>query len=318
MDRFDALQLFTRIVELGSFTRAASALDMPRATATHAIKELEARVGARLLERTTRQVRPTLDGQAFYERGKRVLQALEDAETSLSTQVADPRGTLRLDLHGTHATLIILPRIGEFRARYPHIDLVISSGDRLVDLIGEGIDCVVRAGRPRDSSLVARRLAEMPEVLCASPAYLAAHGTPRHPSELAEHVGVGFFSRNHDSRYPFTLTVDGEVRAFRASGWVSVSDAECYTSAALAGCGLIQVPRFRVEDHVRAGRLVPVLEAWPCPDLPVSALYPFHRQLAPRVRVFVDWVAGIYAERFGPPRATAGVAHGGNPGVPPA
>ncbi|SPR96794.1 LysR family transcriptional regulator [Cupriavidus taiwanensis] len=318
MDRFDALQLFTRIVELGSFTRAASALDMPRATATHAIKELEARVGARLLERTTRQVRPTLDGQAFYERGKRVLQALEDAETSLSTQVADPRGTLRLDLHGTHATLIILPRIGEFRARYPHIELVISSGDRLVDLIGEGIDCVVRAGRPRDSSLVARRLAEMPEVLCASPAYLAAHGTPRDPSQLGEHVGVGFFSRNHDHRYPFTLTVDGEVRAFRASGWISVSDAECYTSAALAGCGLIQVPRFRVEDHLRAGRLVPVLEAWPCPDLPVSALYPFHRQLAPRVRVFVDWVAGIYAERFGPPRATAGAAHGGNPGVSPA
>ncbi|BDB24562.1 LysR family transcriptional regulator [Cupriavidus sp. P-10] len=305
MDRFDALQLFTRIVELGSFTGAASALDMPRATATHAIKELEARVGARLLERTTRQVRPTLDGQAFYERSKRVLLELEDAETSLSTQAANPRGTLRLDLHGTHATQVILPRIGEFRARYPNIELAISSGDRLVDLVGEGIDCVVRAGRPRDSSLVARRLADMPEVLCASPAYLAVHGTPRHPSELEGHAAVGFFSRNHDYRYPFTLTVDGEVVEAKARGWIAVSDAECYTSAALAGCGLIQVPRFRVEEHLRAGRLVPVLEAWPCPTLPVSVLYPFHRQLAPRVRVFVDWVASVYAERFGPLRGAS-------------
>lgn len=307
MDRFDALQLFTRIVELGSFTSAANALNLPRATATHAIKELEARIGARLLERTTRQVRPTLDGQAFYERSKRLLADLEDAETSLSTHVANPRGTLRLDLHGTHATMVILPRIGEFRERYPHIDLVISSGDRLVDLIGEGIDCVVRAGRPRDSSLVARRLADLPEILCASPEYLARFGTPRHPSELAAHTGVGFFSRHPDSRYPFAVLMDGEVVEFKASGWMSVSDAECYTAAALAGCGLIQVPRFRVEPHLLAGRLVQVLAEWPCPDLPVSALYPFHRQLAPRVRVFVDWVAGVYAERFGGNSSVAGL-----------
>src|SRR5690606_17380262 len=130
MDRFNALQLFTRIVELGSFTEAANVLSIPRATATHAIKKLENRLGARLLDRTTRQVKPTLDGQAFYDRCKRVLAELEDAETSLSTQVANPHGTLRLDLHGAHATKIILPRIGEFRERYPQIDVVISSGDR--------------------------------------------------------------------------------------------------------------------------------------------------------------------------------------------
>ena len=201
MDRFDALMLFTRIVELGSFTQAASVLNVPRATATHAIKSLEKRLGARLLDRTTRQVRTTPDGQAFYERCKHILAELDDAETSLSTQVNDPHGTLRLDLHGAHATNIILPRIAEFRARYPRVDLVISSGDRLVDLIKEGIDCVVRAGHPRDSSLVVRRLANMPEIIC-------------------------------------------------------VSDAECYTSAALAGCGLIQVPRFRLEPYLQAGRLV--------------------------------------------------------------
>ncbi len=300
MDRLDALHLFTRIVELGSFTDAANVLDIPRATATHAIKALEKRLGARLLDRTTRQVTPTLDGQAFYERSKRILAELEDAETSLSTQVANPHGTLRLDLHGVHATVIILPRIVEFRDRYPRIDVVISSGDRLVDLVKEGIDCVVRAGQPRDSSLVVRKLADMPEIICASPEYLARHGTPRHPSELARHQGIGFFSRGNDSRYPFTVFMDGELVEFPANGWLAVSDAECYTSAALSGCGLIQVPRFRLEEHLQAGRLVQVLPEWKCPALPVSALYPFHRQLSPRVRVFIDWARGLYAERFGP------------------
>lgn len=299
MDRFSAMNLFIRIVDLGSFTEAAQALDMPRATATHTIKALEKRLGARLLERTTRQVRPTPDGQAFYERSKRVLAELEDAETSLSTHIADPRGTLRLDLHGAHATRIILPQIGQFRERYPHIDVVISSGDRLVDLVREGIDCVVRAGHPRDSSLVARKLADMPEVICASPDYLARHGVPQHPRELSAHRGIGFFSRGNTSHYPFSVMVDGEVRQFAANGWLSVSDAECYTSAALAGCGLIQVPRFRLEEHLAAGRLVQVLADWPCPDLPVCAMYPFHRQLSPRVRVFIDWASALYAQHFG-------------------
>lgn len=299
MDRFDALQLFTRIVELGSFTQAASVLNVPRATATHAIKQLEKRLGARLLDRTTRQVKPTLDGQAFYERSKRVLAELEDAETSLSTHVASPRGTLRLDLHGAHATAIILPRIGEFRKNYPQIDVVISSGDRLVDLIKEDVDCVVRAGQPRDSSLIVKKLANMPQIICASPEYLARYGTPQHPHDLERHQGIGFFSRGSDYRYPFSVTVDGSVQEFKASGWMSVNDAECYTSAALAGCGLIQVPRFRLEEHLAVGRLVRVLTEWACPDLPVCALYPFHRQLSPRVRVFIDWARDIYVQKFG-------------------
>lgn len=298
MDRFDALKLFIRIVELRSFTAAAQALGMPRATATHTIKELEHRLGARLLERTTRQVVPTLDGQAFYARGLRVLAELEDAETCLSTHMADPRGTLRLDLHGAHATMIILPHIGEFRARYPHVDLAISSGDRLVDLVREGIDCVVRAGHPRDSSLVARKLANMPEIICASPDYLARHGVPRHPRELEAHRGIGFFTRAGTGHIPFTVMLDGRVAQFAAHAWLAVSDAECYTSAALAGCGLIQVPRFRLEEHLASGRLVQVLADWPCPDLPVCALYPFHHQISPRVRVFIDWASALYAERF--------------------
>jgi DNA-binding transcriptional LysR family regulator len=298
MDRIDALKLFTRIVELGSFVRAAGELEIPRATATHAIKELEGRLGARLLERTTRQVRPTLDGRAFYERCVRILADLEDAESALSTLSANPQGTLRLDLHGVHANLIILPRIAEFRQRYPSINLAISSGDRLVDLVREGIDCVVRAGEPRDSSLIMRRLAMMPEIVCASPSYLKRYGEPGHPADLAAHQAVGFFSSSHDIQYPFRFIVEGKITEYRANGWMSVNDAECYTTSALHGCGLIQVPRFRVEEHLRAGRLVQVLSQWACPDLPLSILYPYHRQLSSRVKVFVEWVTAIYAKQF--------------------
>ena len=157
MDHLDALHLFTRIVEQRSFGRAADQLDVPRATATHAIKQLEARLGTRLLERSTRHVRPTPDGEAFYERCVHVLSELDDAEASLRHAASNPRGVLRIDMHGTHATGIVLPRIREFRERYPNIDIVISSEDRLVDLVREGIDCAIRGGAVRDSSLVARR-----------------------------------------------------------------------------------------------------------------------------------------------------------------
>lgn len=299
MDRLDAMRLFTRIVELGSFSRAADERGLPRATATYAIKEMEARLGARLLERTTRQVRPTLDGQAYYERCVHVLAELDDAESALGHTAASPRGILRLDLHGAHATHIVLPRINEFRARYPHIELKISSGDRLVDLVREGIDCVIRAGTPKDSSLVARRLAVMPEAICGSPGYFAHFGVPATPDDLARHQAVGFFASGGESGYPFELVVDGQLREYQLGGWLSVNDASSYLVAATQGCGLIQLPRYRAQEHLDNGSLVEVLTAWRSPGLPVAAMYPYHRQLSPRVRVFVDWAATLYREKFG-------------------
>ncbi|MBI0329605.1 MULTISPECIES: LysR family transcriptional regulator [Burkholderia] len=300
MDRLDTLQLFTRIVETGSFSRSADMLGIPRASATHAIKQLEARLGTRLLDRTTRQVAPTQDGSAFYERCVLILSELDDAEASLRHVASNPRGVLRVDMHGTHATQVVLPRIGEFHRRYPEIELVVSSGDRLVDLVREGVDCVVRGGRPHDSSLVARRLAMMPQVLCASPAYLAEFGMPAHPDELASHQAVRFFSSSGNIDYPVSLVVDGEVRDYDLGGWMSVNDAENYVVACESGGGLIQLPRFHVAAALREGRLVEVLPAWRSPDLPLTALYPYRRQLSPRVRVFVDWLREVYAELFGP------------------
>jgi DNA-binding transcriptional LysR family regulator len=301
MDRLDTLQLFTRIVEQNSFSRAADLLGIPRATATHAIKALETRLGTRLLERTTRHVRPTLDGQAYYERCVQVLTDLDDAEAVFRQGASSPRGVLRVDMSGTHATRVVLPRIHEFHALYPDVELVLSSGDRLVDLVREGVDCVIRAGAPRDQSLVARRLALMPQAIVASPDYLAAHGTPRHPDELAAHQVVGFFASSGALDYPLELDVDGAARRFDLPGWLSVNDAENYVLGALRGCGLIQVPRFHVEQELADGRLVEVLGAWRSPDFPLSALYPYRRQLSPRLRVFVDWIAGLYRERFGAP-----------------
>lgn len=300
MDHLDALHLFTRIVEQRSFGRAADQLDVPRATATHAIKQLEARLGTRLLERSTRHVRPTPDGEAFYERCVHVLSELDDAEASLRHAASNPRGVLRVDMHGTHATGIVLPRIREFRERYPNIDIVISSEDRLVDLVREGIDCAIRGGAVRDSSLVARRLAVIPEVTCASPDYLARFGTPQHPSELAAHQAVQFFNSSGGRAYPFEFTIDGKIREVELKGWLTVNYAESYVVAARNGCGLIQLPRYHVEDDLRSGRLVEVLADFSGPGFPITALYPHRRQLSPRVRIFLDWVGQLYEEAFGP------------------
>ncbi|AGB84062.1 transcriptional regulator [Serratia sp. FGI94] len=300
MDKLDTLRLFMRIVELGSFSQAADQSDIPRATASNAIKALEARLACRLLERTTRHVRPSRDGLMFYERCVNILAELDEAESSLSNTLSRPKGLLRIDLQGAHASRIVLPRLDRFHQRYPDIELVISSGDRLVDLVREGIDCVVRAGHLQDSSLVARRLATMPQVLCASPAYLRKYGTPQQPGELKQHFCVNFFSTEGGANYPLELIVDRQIMPFHLPGRVAVNDSENYVICARRGLGLIQVPRYHVEDELRDGALVEVLSGWPAPEMPVSALYPGHRQLSPRVRVFIDWLDRIYQEKFTP------------------
>jgi DNA-binding transcriptional LysR family regulator len=301
MDRFDSLHLFVRIVELGSFTRAAAELDLPRATATHAIKQLEARLGSRLLERTTRQVRTTVDGQAFYERCIHLLAELEEAEGALRNVAARPRGVVRVEMHGSHAVQLVLPRLADFHARYPDIELVISSGDRLVDLVREGVDCALRSGALRDSSLVARRVGAVHEVVCASPGYLAEHGTPTHPDQLAQHRAVGFFAPSHDIDYPFAFLIDGKERSVEIGGWLKVNESRNYVAAAVHGHGLIQIPRLGVMDALASGALVEVLADWPAPPIPVHLLLPSRRP-SPRVRAFVDWVTQVYADGLGSER----------------
>jgi DNA-binding transcriptional LysR family regulator len=295
MDRFEVMRLFIRIVERQSFTQAAQDLELPRSTATQAIKELEKRLGVRLLQRTTRQVRSTLDGEAFYKRCVAILGEVEDAEAVFSN--AKPRGLLRVDVHGTLARHFVLPALPAFLAEYPDLQLHLSESDRLVDLVREGVDCVLRAGDLKDSAMVGRRVALLEEVTCASPDYLARYGTPATVDDLQGHVAIGFLSSATGATLPLEFLINGERRNVVLPATLTVTAAETYAAAARLGLGLIQMPRYHIAADLNAGILVKVLPEYPPAPTPVSLLYPHSRQLSPRVRVFIDWLTRELASR---------------------
>jgi len=290
MDRLDAMRLFTRVVERRSFSQAATDLAVPRSTATQVIRQMEERLGARLLQRTTRSVRPTLDGEAYYRRCIAILDDVENADGAFRD--ADPRGLLRVDVHGTLARHFLLPALPEFLEAHPGIELHMREGDRLADLVREGIDCVLRVGAPQDSDMIARRIALLDEVTLASPDYLARFGTPTTIASLRDgHRMIGFHSTATGGLLPLEFTAAGEVETLALPATLSVNAAESYVAAAKLGLGLIQVPRYHAETALAAGELVEVLPNHPPTPTPVSLLYPSSRQLAPRVRLFIDWVA---------------------------
>ncbi|CAN5402754.1 LysR family transcriptional regulator [soil metagenome] len=294
MDRFETMRVFSRVVERRSFTLAAADLGLPRSTVTDAVKQIETRLGVRLLERTTRHVRPTLDGEAFHKRCIALIADLEDAEAAFGG--AKPRGLLRVDMNGLLARRFVLPKLPAFIAEYPDIELFLSEGDRLVDLIREGIDCVVRVGEPRDSDMIARRLTLLDEVTCAAPAYLARTGMPASIEALEGHRMVGFHSSATGAVLPLEFTEAGAVRHVTLPVTVTVNSADNYASMARLGFGLAQVPRYRVADELAAGTLIEVLPKHPPTPSCVSLLYPRNRQLSPRVRVFIDWLVKAFGD----------------------
>ncbi len=296
MDRFESMRIFTRIVELGSFTRAGEELGFPKATVTHAIKQLEARLRVRLLHRTTRQVTATLDGDAYYRRCMRLLADLEETENIFSEAAVNPAGKLRIDMHGTLGMHFVMPLLPQFCDRYPNIELEIGMGDRLIDLVRESVDCVLRVGELRDSSMVARKVATLEQVTCASSDYLEKHGVPKSIAELEQHHGVNFFSSQTGKLFPFDFIVDGKPLSCAIKGMVSVNNADAYAACCINGFGLIQVPRYHVEKELQSGRLQEILAEFRPDPMPVAVLYPHHRQLSPRVRVFVDWMAEVFAK----------------------
>jgi DNA-binding transcriptional LysR family regulator len=297
MDRFDAMRVFTRVVERRSFTLAAEDLRLPRSTVTDAVKRLEARLGVRLLQRTTRHVSPTLDGEVHYRRCLALIADLEDAEAAFGG--AKPKGHLRVDVHGTLARHFVLPGLPDFLAEYPEIELYMSEGDRLVDLVREGIDCVLRVGDLRDSDMVARRVAVLDEITCAAPDYIDRFGMPASVDALAGHRMIGFRSSAMGALLPLEFTVDGILRNVSLPATVAVNGAESFVAAARLGLGLIQVPRYHVENDLERGTLIPILPDCPPPPTPVSLLYPRNRQLSPRVRVFIDWLVRTFDARRG-------------------
>lgn len=294
MDRLDAMRIFSRVVERKSFTSASEDLGLPRSTVTDAVKQLEARLGVRLLQRTTRHVSSTLDGEAYYQRCISILDDIEDAEGAFAGAV--PKGLLRVDVHGTLARHFVVPNLQSFCAAYPDIQLYMTEGDRLVDLVREGIDCVLRVGEPQGGDMIGRRIAMLEEITCASPDYLKRYGTPRRLDDLTNHAMVGFRSSATGGLIPLEFTVGGKVITRKLPTIVSVNAAESFIATAKEGFGLIQIPRYHAQKELEAGSLVHVLPEFPPTSTPVSLFYPPNRQLSPRVRVFIDWLVGVFRE----------------------
>jgi DNA-binding transcriptional LysR family regulator len=288
MDRFEAMRVFSRVVERRSFTLAADDLGLPRSTVTDAVKGLEARLGVRLLERTTRQVRPTLDGEAHYRRCLSLISDLEDAEGAFGG--ARPRGLLRLEVQGTLARHFLLPNLPNFFAEYPDIEINMSESDRWIDLVREGVDCVLRFGQLPDSDLIARQVVVLERLTCAAPNYFERHGMPTSPDALDGHRMIGLRSLTTGRLRPMEFMIGDSLREVTLPVTMSVTGPESYLATAKLGLGLVQVPRFHAETDLARGTLIPVLADCPPRPVPVSLLYPRNRQLSPRVRVFIDWL----------------------------
>jgi DNA-binding transcriptional LysR family regulator len=292
MDRLDAMRLFTRIVERRSFTLAAGDLGLPRSTVTSAIRQTEERLGVTLLQRTTRHVSPTLEGEAYYRRCLSIIAEVEDAESAFGG--VKPRGQLRIDVHGSMLRRVLVPELPRFLKAFPDLHLHIGEGDRLVDLVREGVDCVVRAGDLRDSTMIARQIAVMDEVTIASPAYLRAHDTPRNLADLAGHRMIGFVSSALGQVLPLEFMVKGKRELVTLPSTINVTGGETSIALCRLGLGLVQTPRYHVAHDLKAGRLVEVLAKHPPSPTPLSVLYPQSRGLSPRVRVFIDWVVSLF------------------------
>ncbi|MEC3909565.1 LysR family transcriptional regulator [Sphingobium sp. CR2-8] len=298
MDRIAIMRLFVRIVERGSFTAAAVDLGLPRATATTAIQHLERDLGVRLLDRTTRSVGATPEGRLYRDRCIQLLADLDDTETLF--RASEPRGPLRVDLQSTLARRFVMPALPDFVARYPDIALSISEGDRIVDLIPEGVDCVLRVGDLPDSGLVGRKVASLNQITLASPAYLAHHGEPRTPDDLEGHLMVGYTASATGKPYPLKFGAGQQYREILLPFQIKARGAENYSAAGLAGLGLIQIPHSWVVQEIAAGAFIPVITTAPPPALPVFILYPQNRYLASRLRVFIDWITEVFRPLNGP------------------
>ncbi|WP_420997991.1 LysR substrate-binding domain-containing protein [Cupriavidus sp. 30B13] len=296
MDQLLALRVFIRIAEAGAFSRAADALNMPRPTVTKLVQELESHLGVKLLQRSTRRVTVTAEGAAYYERAVRLVGEVEDMDALVAHSRAQPRGRLRIDIGSSLANLILIPALPDFRARYPDIQLHLGVGDRPVDLIGEGVDCVIRAGALADTSLVARRLAEFDYVTCASPAYLAARGLPTHPRQLEQgHSLISYFSSLTGKPRALRFHRNDEAFEISRGTMVAVNESTARLTALLAGLGISQTYGFMAHPHIARGALVPLLQEWNRPPHPLNLLYPSRRHVPAKLSVFADWVAGIFA-----------------------
>jgi LysR family transcriptional regulator for bpeEF and oprC len=295
MDYFLSVQAFSRIVETGSFVKAAAQMNLHPNAMTKLVQALEAHLRVKLLNRTTRRVTLTSEGSVYYERMRRVLDQWLEVESEISVSHADPRGKIRLDMGTTIASLLVIPALPDFHARYPHVQVDIGASDRTADLAVEGIDCVIRGGNLADSSLIARRLGSLPFVSCATPGYLTAHDKLSHPSQLENgHTLVRYFFASSGKYNKIELSKGDEKVAVEGTYVVAVNDSNAYLAAGVAGLGVLHTLRFMVQAQIDAGTLVPVLEDWAAQPNTLSVVYMPNRHLSVRVRAFVDWLVELF------------------------
>lgn len=301
MDRFDAMQAFVRVVETGSFTKAAGTLHMSKTSVTQLIQQLEARLRVKLLNRTTRKVNVTADGAAYYERAVRVLADVDDAETSLSAAAVLPRGRLRVDVPSPFARFILIPALPAFHAKYPDIQIDLGVSDRMVDLIGENVDCVVRGGELTDQSLMARRIGDLQLGVYAASSYLHRVGTPKHPRDLEDprHHIVGYRWARTGKLFPMVMQRASEAVQVQSRYVLAVDDGNAYLAAGLAGMGVLWLPTYMVSESVERGELVPLLKDWQLHSMPMFVAYPPNRHISLKLRVFIDWIVELMAEKDG-------------------
>lgn len=292
MDRFDTLLAFVRVVEAGSFTKAAQTLHMSKTTVSQLVQQLEARLQVKLLHRTTRQVKVTPEGAAYYDRVARVLGDLQDADDVLAGDLAAPRGRLRIDVPSPFARLILMPALPAFHQRYPDIQIVMGVSDRNVDVIGENVDCVIRGGEIDVPSLIARHVADLQLGAYAAPDYLLAHGTPAHPAELERepHRMVGYLRSSSATIAEVRLRRADEEVELKGRYVVAADDGNAYMAAGVAGMGVLWAPRYMARPHVEKGELTPLFEEWQLAPMPLYLAYPHNRHVSARLRVFMQWI----------------------------
>ena len=285
-----AIRVFNRVVETGGFTRAADSLRMPKATVTKLIQNLEDHLQTKLFQRTTRSVSVTPEGECYYQRTVKWLAELEQMEGSMTESQTAPQGVLRIDAGGSTARQLLVPALPDFIARYPQIQIDLGVGDRLIDLINDSADCVIRSGPLADSSLIARRLFELEWVTCATPAYLARHGTPQHPCDLELGYPLAHYRHALNDRIqPLHFVDRGKEIDIQHRYHVSVNEGNALLAAALAGLGIIQTFRFMAQSHLDNGELVSLLHDWQPPSEQMYVVYPSNRHLSAKMRVFIDW-----------------------------
>lgn len=295
MDRFVAMKVFARVVESHSFVKAAESLQMAAPQVSRIVQALEAHLGARLLNRTTRSISVTDDGEAYYQRCIRVLAEVDEMEAELTHAKLSPKGRLKVNLPSLVAKMLIIPALPDFFERYPDIEVEMGLSDRQVDIVEEGVDCVIRTGELEDSGLVARRIGNMRRITCASPAYLEKYGEPKTIADLREHIGVNYISSNTGRPRSWDYMVGGVVETVDMRGLIAVNDVDAYLCCGLHGLGLLKTATFPVAKHIERGELREVLSDYCSPLRPISIMYARNRHLPRKVRVFADWVAELFA-----------------------